>query len=66
MLEAKNCLKGQEQYEEYESRAGSRKFWGPRVQYDYRDADGNLFSTDQKSLEACRAKRDEWLAKRNN
>ena len=66
MLEAKNCLKGQEQYEEYESRCGSRKNWGLRVQYDYRDADGELFSTVQKTLEACRLKRDEWVAQHNN
>ena len=55
---------GQEQYE---------YFYGPkrmgltgrkRCQYDYRDIDGELFSCVAASLEAARAKRDEWLARK--
>jgi len=34
------------------------------VQYDYRAPDGVLFSCVGKSLPICRARRDEWLAKR--
>lgn len=33
-------------------------------QYDYRDTEGELFSTVAKSLEECRKKRDEWLSKK--
>ncbi len=33
-------------------------------QYDYRPTDGELFSTVAKSLEECRKRRDEWLAKK--
>lgn len=31
------------------------------VQYDYRDLDGELFSTVQKTLPQCREARDKWL-----
>lgn len=31
------------------------------VQYDYRDTDGELFSTVQKTLQQCRVARDKWL-----
>ncbi|CDN30640.1 hypothetical protein BN938_0535 [Mucinivorans hirudinis] len=33
-------------------------------QYDYRHTDGELFSTVAPTLEQCRAKRDEWLEKK--
>lgn len=33
-------------------------------QYDYRHLNGNLFSTLVKTLEECRRRRDEWLAKK--
>lgn len=33
-------------------------------QYDYRHTDGELFSCVAPTLEACREKRDEWLARR--
>ena len=35
-------------------------------QYDYRDADGELFSCVAPTLEECRAKRDIWLNNKNN
>ena len=54
------CPRGQEQYEEYYNRI--TKTW--RVSYDYRTLDGELFATDEKTLEECRRKRDEWLANR--
>ena len=33
-------------------------------QYDYRHTDGELFSTVAKTLDECRRRRDEWLAKK--
>ena len=32
-------------------------------QYDYRHTDMELFSTVAKTLDECRRRRDEWLAK---
>lgn len=32
-------------------------------QYDYRHTDGELFSTVAKTLDECRRRRDEWVAK---
>lgn len=49
---------GQEQYEIEMVRGKKMCF------YDYRDDDGELFSTTAATLEVCRQKRDEWL-KRN-
>ena len=48
----------QEQYEYFKS--NRKKF----VQYDYRHRDGELYTCVKKTLEQCRAARDEWLAKR--
>jgi hypothetical protein len=62
MLDPKAVGKGQEQHEQFET--GSRFRPMVRVQYDYRDADGELFSTVKRTLEDCRAARDEWAAKR--
>lgn len=31
------------------------------IQYDYRDADGTLFSCVRPTLQECRQLRDEWL-----
>lgn len=36
----------------------------PMYQYDYRHTDGELFSCMGRTLEICRIKRNEWLAKR--
>lgn len=49
---------GEESFEIYTHRGKVR------VQYDYRTADGELFSIVQASLKMCRRKRDEWLAQR--
>ena len=35
------------------------------VQYDYRDVDGELFSTVKPTLAQCRAARDKWLNAKN-
>ncbi len=46
---------GQEQYEKC-------KIIGKiYYQYDYRDVDGELFSTVGNTLELCRNRRDEWI-----
>lgn len=50
---------GQEQYEPFTLRIRNKRV--KRVQYDYRHTDGELFTTIQTSLKACREKRDEWL-----
>ena len=55
MLDPKNLNNGKEQYEQFKRR---RKTY---VQYDYRDTDGELFSTVKPTLADCRAARDEWL-----
>jgi len=58
MLNPKNLLPGQEQHEYYKCRVTRKR----RCQYDYRAADGRLFSCVRPTLEACRAARDEWAA----
>lgn len=35
-------------------------------QYDYRTADGELFSCVAPTLEECRRRRDEWLRRKTN
>jgi hypothetical protein len=50
---------GQEQWEGYYSIVLKKNL----VQYDYRTPEGKLFSCIAKSLEAARAKRDNWLEK---
>lgn len=62
MLNPKNLLPGEEQYEMFFSGVGRRK--KKMVQYDYRAADGELFSCIRLTLKACRAARDEWAANR--
>lgn len=46
---------GEERSETFKNRG--KKY----VQYDYRDTDGELFSTVQKTLPQCRVARDKWL-----
>lgn len=55
MLYPKNLNNGEEQYETFERR--HKEYF----QYDFRDTDGELFSTVKPTLDACRAARDEWL-----
>ena len=54
---------GQEQYETFYSAHRGCKV--TRVMYDYRTQDGDLFSVVAPTLQECRHKRDEWLAKWN-
>lgn len=35
-------------------------------QYDYRHTDGELFSTVDKTLDECRRRLDEWVAKKEH
>lgn len=35
-------------------------------QHDYRHTDGELFSTVAKTLDECRRRRDEWIAKKEH
>lgn len=59
MLNPKNLLPGVEQHEIFFAGVGRR---GKKmVQYDYRAADGELFSCVRLTLEACLRARDEWL-----
>lgn len=53
------CATGSEQYEMYPHPFKKRV---ELCQYDYRHTDGELFSCVAPSLEAARAKRDQWLA----
>lgn len=53
--------KGQEQYSTFVAGAFRGKLY---YQYDYRDFDGELFTTVSQSLEECRKKRDEWIDKK--
>ncbi len=50
------CAPGQEVYETFP--AGKH---GEFVQYDYRDNDGQLYSTIAPSLEKARERRDKWM-----
>jgi hypothetical protein len=61
MLNSQRLPNGGEQYETYTP--AIRKA-GKRVQYDYRRADGELFSTVKRTLDECRAARDAWIDKR--
>jgi hypothetical protein len=49
---------GKEQYEFFMN--GRKRY----CQYDYRNVRGELFSCIKPTLEACRAARDEWIARR--
>ena len=51
------CPRGKEQYEWYTSKNTGKRY----VQYDYRTADGQLFSCITATLEDAIALRDEWL-----
>ena len=54
---------GTEKYERFQSGIGRRR--RTLVQYDYRHTDGELFSMVAKTLDECRRRRDEWVAKKN-
>lgn len=55
------CPTGEERYTTFIAGAfRGREYY----QYDYRAADGELFSCVAPTLEGCRAKRDEWLTKK--
>jgi len=60
MLNPSVLSPGQEQFEDYQSRAVRRRM----IQYDYRHDDGGLFSCVAHSLLQARRKRDRWLEAR--
>lgn len=49
---------GEEKYERFSFRDRPREFF---YQYDYRHADGELFSCVKPSLKECREAREEWI-----
>ena len=55
-------IAGAEKYEKYQSGIGRKR--RTLVQYDYRHADGELFSCVCATLEECRKKRDEWMKRK--
>lgn len=59
MLDPKKVQNGQEQHENFTA-ANKKRY----TQYDYRDLNGELFSCVGKSLEECRRKKAEWLARK--
>ena len=61
MLDPKNLVPGQEQYERFNSHIRKNPW---RYQYDYRHPGGELFSCIKKTLAECRVARDEWLRKK--
>lgn len=56
------CAAGKEVYRTFRKRNLATKREVVYYQYDYRHTDGELFSTVAKSLQACRERRDSWLA----
>jgi hypothetical protein len=60
MLNPTNIRSGEEQHEYFKDRITKKR----RCQYDYRDADGTLFSCVKTTLEDCQRARDAWLEKR--
>lgn len=60
MLDHKNLKKGDSRWESYYSRVLDKNL----VQYDFRDWDGELFSTVAPSLEEAERRRDKWLEKK--
>jgi len=57
MLDSTILKPGEEQFETFYPHRGSKCFY----QYDYRDLDGELFSTVKTTLEFCREAKDVWL-----
>jgi hypothetical protein len=58
MLDPRQLGNGQEQYERFKPSAGRKS--KAKVQYDYRNDKGELFSTVKSTLAECRAARDAW------
>lgn len=56
------CAQGKENYTTFHpAHRPTQKFY----QYDYRDTDGELFSTVAPTLDECRGRRDQWLDRRS-
>lgn len=61
MLNPQTLPPGGEQYETF---IPAIRKAGKRVQYDYRHADGELFSCVKRTLIECQAARDRWIDSR--
>lgn len=48
---------GEEQWEPYFSQVLNRQ----RIQYDFRDHEGHLFSCISDTVDECRRRRDKWV-----
>ena len=59
MLNPSNLASGQDQHETFKT--ATRK---TAVQYDYRHANGELFSCVKPTLEACRQAKENWISKK--
>jgi hypothetical protein len=60
MLNPATLQNGQEQYEKFTVKLGLKR--KTKFQYDYRHANGELFSVVKSTLTECREARDKWLA----
>jgi hypothetical protein len=58
-----NVQNGQENYEFFTTKIRRKTI--KRVQYDYRDTSGELFSCIAPTLETARKRRNQWLANKN-
>ncbi len=61
MKEVKDLYPGEEQWEEYYSHIAK----GTRVQYDFRDYDGNLYSAIGRTLQIAKEKALAYRRKTN-
>ncbi len=57
------CPAGTENYEFFQVQMGRKKY--DKIQYDYRDVDGTLFSCVAQSLEEARFQKSQWLIEKN-
>ncbi len=60
-LNPQNCMPGQEQHEYFYGPKRPGKPAPKHCQYDYRHHDGELFSCIAPTLEAARARKQDWL-----
>jgi len=56
------CEQGKENYTTFRPAHRPKQTF---YQYDYRHTDGELFSTVAPTLEECRSRRNEWIAKKS-
>jgi hypothetical protein len=59
MAKSLKCKVGEEKFKEFHPKGR-----GAVVQYDYRSAEGELFSCTGKDIDSCRKKKEDWLSRR--